>query len=418
MSRVLSELLGATEPLFTLALQQLETESGLPGVDIRLQSEVTQKIRAKMRELGLDPNDTNGRELYHSLQTLIKKHDEFLARALGGTDPDDILDLLPRIKRRVETLPIPKSCWALKHSVAKRLLKASPPKRVMKQLGYKSVDSMLKRENISELFGALRFAESPSWLRRFIQSYRDLEPTDFENRKIEIVQLSRDRWGTLADPFVFKKRHNITHLKELGVILMLPMPIDRLKGATITVLPLLLHYVNEIRLYSANFKLQQVKPDFAPILIDTLIADPKTHIKVGGQYIHWRVIQRYFGKLEKEYHPEIFEPHVQPEDLHWRKAENVLYHIEPALKFWEDLDYVAILEHGRPVPLNLMDNAVSYCNGLDYGSQAIYHFRESLWNEVFVRYVGQKNLEQQVLKQLNNDLIEPEMLTPVAEGVA
>ena len=46
---------------------------------------------------------------------------------------------------------------------------------------------------------------------------------------------------------------------------------------------------------------------------------------MAGSHVHWRVIQRYFGKLENEYHPEIFEPHVQPEDLHWRKAEEALY---------------------------------------------------------------------------------------------
>ena len=38
----------------------------------------------------------------------------------------------------------------------------------------------------------------------------------------------------------------------------------------------------------------------------------------------------------------------------------------------------------------------------------MYHFRESLWNEIFVRYMGQKTLERQVLEQLDNDMIEPE----------
>jgi hypothetical protein len=410
MSKQLSDLLGAVEPTFSMAIKQLEHASGDTSADVRLTAEIVGKAHMKTRELGLDPRDTTGKELYYSLLGLVKKHDEFIAMRLGGKDPADVEDMVPRIKRTVEKLNIPKKAWVLKPSVAKRLLKTTPPKHVMKQLGYRSVDSMLKRESIEEIYGALRFAETPEWLESFTHKYRKLHPSDFEMREIEIIQLDSVKWGNITETFVHKKRHNVTHLKELGVILLLPMPIKHMPGICITVLPLLLHYINEIRLYSAYFKMQQVKPNFGEILVDTLIADPSNHAVVAGQQIHWRVIQRYFGKLENERHPEIFEPHVQPEDLHWRKAEEVLYRIEPALHFWHDMDYVGILHDGRPVSFNLMDVALSYVNKLDYAHRAIFHFRESLWNEIFMRYLGQKTLEAQVLKQLDNEMIEPEKL--------
>lgn len=190
---------------------------------------------------------------------------------------------------------------------------------------------------------------------------------------------------------------------------MLPIS-GQLRGITIFALPLLFHYLNEIRLYSAFFKLQQVKPDFGKILVETLIADPPKGAIMAGQDIHWRVIQRYFGKLEHEKHPEIFEPHVQPEDLHWRRAEEMLYQLAPELEFWKDLDYVAVMYNKRPLTFNILDVAASYVNKLPYKDRAIYHFRESLWTEIFVRYMGQKTLEEQVLKQLNNSMIEPEDL--------
>lgn len=410
MCKTLSELLGATEPMFTIALRQLEKASGNPSADVRLTAEIIGKVHLKTRELGMDPKDTTGKELYQALVNLAEKHDSFLVKRLGGKEPDNVQDLLPRMKLLVDQLNIPKRCWVLKHSVAKRLLASTPPKQVMKHLGYRSVDSMLKREPLPEVFGALRFAESPQWLNSFLAKYKNLRASDFEAREIEIVVLDSARWGKLTENFVRKKRHNITHLKELGVILMLPMPMERMKGVTITVLPLLLHYINEIRLYSAFFKTRQVKPDFGEILVDTLVADPGEHAVMAGQQVHWRVIQRYFGKLETEYHPEIFEPHVQPEDLHWRKAEEILYRIEPALHFWHDLDYVAVMYAGRPVSFNLMDVAVGFVNSTPYADRTIYHFRESLWNEIFIRYMGQKNLETQVLRQLDNEMIEPESI--------
>lgn len=411
MSKMLSELLGATEPMFTLALQQLEEASGAPSVDIRLTAEIMGKVRLKTKELGLDPDDTTGKELYFGLLNLIEKQDEHLVKQIGGTDSSDAMALMPLMRKAWEDVKTNKSCWVLKHSVAKAMLKKMPPKAIMKHLGYRSVDSMLKRENIAEIYGALRFAEDPKWLNAFDATYKKLQPTDFETRQIEIVEMPMDRWGQLAEPFIHHKRHNITHLKELGVILMLPVkPTAGLKGIAIFTLPLLFHYLNEIRLYSAFFKLKQVQPNFGEILANTLIADPSEAAVMAGQTIHWRVIQRYFGKLEDEYHPEIFEPHVQPEDLHWRKAEDLLFEVDPELGFWRDLDYVGVMHAGRPVTLNLLDVAASYVNDASYAKRNIYHFRESLWNEIFVRYMGQKSLEDQILKQLDNNMIAPEKL--------
>ena len=416
MSRFISELLAATEPMFSIAVKQLEQASGKPGVDVRLTAEIIGQIHQKTSDLRLDPKDTNGKELYAALLNRFKKDDEHLAKIIGGVNAWDVQDLMPKMKTAVEQVKIPKTCWVLKKSVAKEFLRNTPPPNIMKQLGYRSVDSMLKNENIFEIYGALRFAEGPEWLNTFDAHYTTVKPSDFEEREIEIVAMPADRWADIAEGFVHKKRHNITHLKELGVILMLPVKTDTMPGITMTVMPLLFHYINEIRLYSAFFKLQQVKPDFAEIIINTLIADPDDAAVMAGQNIHWRVIQRYFGKLENEYHPEIFEPHVQPEDLHWRRAENILYEIDPNLGWWRDLDYVGVMHQNRPVTFNLMDIAVSYSNSTPYKDRAIYHFRESLWNELFMRYMGEKTLEQQVLQQLNNSMIAPESITASVKG--
>ncbi len=409
MSNFLADLLGATEPMFSLAVRQLEEVSGRPGADVRLIAEIIGKVHLKTKELGLDPSDTKGEELYQALLNKIEKDDEHLVKQIGGTDVDDTPSLIPLMKKAWEKVDTPKSAWVLKHSVAKNMLKKMPPPNIMNHLGYKSVDSMLKRENLNEVYGALRFAESPEWLNRFDKLYKELRPSDFETRRIEIVLMPAERWGEMVVEFIHKKRHNITHLKEMGVIYMLPVTV-KLRGITIFALPLLFHYLNEIRLYSAFFKLQQVKPNFGAIVADTLIADPGKAAVMAGSHVHWRVIQRYFGKLENESHPEIFQPHVQPEDLHWRRAEALLMEVDPELEFWRDLDYVGIMHGKRPLTLSLLDTAASYVNRLSYADRAIYHFREALWNELFVRYMGEANLANSVLKQLDNNMIAPEKL--------
>ncbi len=115
--------------------------------------------------------------------------------------------------------------------------------------------------------------------------------------------------------------------------------------------------------------------------------------------------------MKDEHHPEAFEPHVHPEDLHWRKAEENLAQLDPEMRFWCELDYVGQLaDDGQPLTYNMMDVSLAYSNGESYENRYYYHFRESLWNEIFMRYMGHKNLENSILKQLDNDMIAPEDL--------
>lgn len=411
MAKVLRDLLDAEEPIFSLSLQQLERASGHAGTDSRLIGTISQKMRAAVKHIGLDDHDSTDKEIYGAMLAQIERDNLRVTKLIGGSDPDDVTTNIPLIVKAVESMNINRRCWVLKRSVAKRLLASMPPKKLMAQLGYRSVESMIKHENIDEVYTALRFSEGPEWLNTYDELFKTVTPSDFEERDISIVVMDHDKYVDLAEHFVQKKFHNITHTKEMGVIVVVPMKKDRMKGITLKSLPLIFHYINEIRLYSAFFKLKQVNKDFGKTVVETLIADPGTAAQMSGQYVHWRVIQRYFGKMKDERHPEAFEPHVQPEDLHWRRAEENLALLDPEMKFWVDLDYVGSLaSDGQPLTFNMMDVSLAYSNGENYENRYYYHFRESLWNEIFMRYMGHKNLEDQILNQLDNDMIAPETL--------
>lgn len=411
MSKLLRSLLDAKEPLFTQSLRELEFLTGRKSVDVKLTAELIEKTHGAIRGLGLDSNDTTDRELYHALDLKVKEHNEHLAKALGSSEDAPVKELVPKLVEAVLQSDINRRCWVLKKSVAKNLLREMPPKGMMKHLGYRSLESMLKNENFSEIYTALRFSESPEWLNKYNELFtKRVLPSDFESRNIEIVIMDHGKWVDLAEKFVKKKLHNVTHTKELGVIVVVPMKQTHIRGLTLKTLPLLLHYVNEIRLYSAFFKLKSTQAHFGKIITDTLIADTGTGATISKFNIHWRVIQRYFGKIH-ETPPEIFQPHVQPEDLHWRKAEETLYKLDPELKYWQDMDYVGIVgSDGNPVTFNLMDVAIGYSNNQSFASRNFYHFRESLWNEIFIRYMGEPTLKKQILQQLDNDMIKPEEL--------
>lgn len=406
---ILADLLNAKEPLLNLALRQLEDYTHRPGVDAALIGEMVQKANTRARQLGLH-GDYTGRELYQALINRVEEDNARLAKKIGGKNPDDLYEMIPLIKEAVAGIDMPRNAWVIKEEVAREMLRKMPPPNIMKLLGRRKVEALLKQEDLYEVYGALRFAEDGDWLNEFIELYKDLTPGDFETRQIKVVSYDAKKWGDIAEHFIEKKLHNITHLKELGVIMTMPVTKDSSmsgKGITLKVMPLLLHYYNEIRLYSAFFKMIKGKANFGELVVDTLIADTPNTSLIDGEEVNWRVIQRYYGKLPDESHPEMFEPHVHPEDLHWRKAEDIIYEYDPEMKFWQDMDYVGVIKDGDIVTLNLMDVALSYANGLEYQDRYIYHFRESLWNEIFIRYMGRANLEDRILMRLDNEMIRP-----------
>jgi hypothetical protein len=411
MAKFLRDLLDAEEPIFSKALMQLEQASGRPGADARLIGDITEKAHQSMRKLSLDPANTTAKELYRALDARVATDNLRVAKIIGAHDPDDVKHLVPYMVKAANNVKFDRKVFVLKHDKAKDFLRQMPPRKLMDKLGYEDVEAMFAGEDFDELYPALRFSEGPEWLSQYNELFKTVTRNDYEERDIRIVIMDHDKYVDLATHFVEKKLHNITHTKELGIIVVVPMHAERMRGLALKSLPLLLHYLNEIKLYSAFFKLKSHKKDFGEIVVNTLIADPGNASQMAGQYVHWRVIQRYFGKLKDESHLEAFEPHVQPEDLHWRRAEDLLYQIDPELVFWKDRDYVGLAMGEKiPVSFNLFDVSFAYSNSEPYESRYVYHFRESLWNELFVRYMGYPNLEHQILQQLDNDMVAPERL--------
>src|SRR5690242_15647732 len=222
MTRVLSELLGAEEPMFHHDLVRLESASGRSSADIRLTTEVERATRSKLRELGLDPSDTTGLELYRALQARVKADDERLSATLKAKYGDEHMHA--SISKALHELPVAKSCFALKTSVAKRLLKRVPPKQTMKILGYRSFDSMLRREQLLAIFAAAWLVESATWRKSLVDSYKKLQASDFEIRHLTVLGPDTPHWQALASLVVLQKKHTVVGLKELGAIVILPFP--------------------------------------------------------------------------------------------------------------------------------------------------------------------------------------------------
>jgi hypothetical protein len=402
-TNLLRDLLKAKEPMFSLSVRELEELTGKNYAYKELILEIEQNFKLKLGQLGLDVYASD-EDIYLALLGRIKDDNQRLAKILGIKNPDSPEEVEEVILHIVKNITIEKDAWVINENTAKKMMLANPPLKAMQVLGHKDAKTLAEKEDIYELFGIIRFSEGEDWLNKFNEGYLKLVPADFERRPIKFRRLSR-KWLNKSEKFVEKKKHNLTHSKEMGVVYYLPV-LDDIPGALLRILPLTFHYINEIRMYSAFFKLIRRRSDFAQKIVKTLIAEPEI-VKFSDLGVNWGVIQRYFGKLKNEKHPEEFLPHLQPEDLHWRKAEEVIYQLDPEFKFWQDMDWVAkVASDGEPLTLNLMDVSLSFSNKLKFNDRLYYHFRESLWDQLFIKYFGYKQVEELLIEHIDNETID------------
>lgn len=409
MTRFLSESLQAPEPFFRQGLQRLEQANGRPSTDIRFSAEVQQATQAKLLELGLDPRDTSSQELYQALQERIAIDDAQLTKTLrtqAATHVSAEGEVVAGMVHAIKQLPDARRCFALKNSSLKAMFKKLPPKKAMKALGYRSLDSCLKHEAPMSLMAAAWLSEGEAWQKRLLEQYRKLQPRDFESRSILVMQPDSKRWRVLAANVVDQKRHNLLCFKELGALVFLPLPKDAPSGAVTVSLSLALHELNEIRAASTFLKLNQVKADFGGVVQTISTNEPQLSSQLLDKPVPWHLIQRYYARLGERFHETVFEPHIELDDMAWQPIEHALSTIEPRFRFWHNTAHLGKLHHQKPVSFNLIDVALSRCNQLPFERRIVHYFQHSLWHELLLRYLRHEPVEASVLAELQPKLAE------------
>ncbi len=409
MTRILSDILGTNEHHLRVGITGLERASGGGSADVRLTADVLQASKQKLRDLGLDPEDTTGPELYAALKQRLQADDQRLARVLQKAAGSR--DVVASVAHALTVADVSKSCFALKTSVLKSLLKKLPPKHVMKQLGYRSLESMLKHEQPTNLLAAAWLLEAPTWQKAFRDAYKRLQATDFENRTIAILTPDSTRWQNLAQTAVTAQKHNVMALKELGAIVLLPLPADVPEAVTTTTLTLALHSMNEIRAASTYLKLCQVKPLFGREVQRVVADEPHLGAELLDRPVSWQMLQRYFARFTEAFRSELFEPHIQSEDLSWHNVEAVLASLEPSLAFWQGTEHLALVYDHQPVSFNIVDVALAACNKLPYQNRMVHYLQHSMWHELLLQYLQHERVEQTVLGHMQTELVaEPALI--------
>ncbi|HEY4499588.1 MAG TPA: hypothetical protein VJH70_00440 [Candidatus Paceibacterota bacterium] len=290
----------------------------------------------------------------------------------------------------------------LKKEFAEQILRKRVPTNLLKYLKAKTIDEVLQHHDVLEVFSTLRFIESNEWMHQtFEEAYANFTANDFEAREIEIKVLG-PIWQDIAIKFVAKKHHNVSHLKEFGVIFLNPIKED-IPGKFLRDFALLLHYFHEVDFYSKLFQQYISHPDFTSRFKMLLRGDvPEIFKPQDGE---WLIVQRYLTK-ENYKDPRLSLPRVNPESLHWSRGERdlTMFQSQDAkfdLRIWNNLDWVGgIFQDGQEdvVSFDLEDNAMSLVSFME-GKEVIfnYHQREAMWTKIFMEYAGGEEKMEKLL---------------------
>ncbi|OGN12607.1 MAG: hypothetical protein A3C71_01355 [Candidatus Yanofskybacteria bacterium RIFCSPHIGHO2_02_FULL_43_15c] len=407
-----------TDPQVLLNLEkEMEGLTGKTGVLEKVTGENQILAVRTLEELGLS-RESSADKVYQVLVDRLKHTDEHLNNFLEHPDLSKMANVCGKLCAVALQLNQPKPGFFIKKEKAVQMLEKFPPQNLLDFFGYSTVAELVEKQGFSSVFSALRFAQDTAWMHRFFEeAYNDLTADDFEEREVELKVLEPE-WLKVAEKFLEKKYHNVSHLKELGIIFVIPLQIDTL-GETLRLFTLILHYLNEVPFYSKLFKKFHLETGFPSKVRSLLRGDVPEGAKPEGSI---RIVQRYLAKDDPNDF-RLVEPHINPEAEHWYKAEGDLGKLSsfPELKghifgYWQGLDFVGDffpstdLGQVKLVSFDLIDLVMSLVEKGE--TKYLYHQQEALWNKIFVEYLGREKVEELVEKNIIEGFIPYEIALP------
>lgn len=391
--------------------EKMSAITGKTGVIDNLVKENEHRISRTLALLNC--HDYRAEIVHRALITKLQEDDRALYKLFKKPSGTTTKGLKTLFNFALELANIDK-LFVLKKEKAEEILRKNPPPNIMKALKYENIDELLKREDLNEVFSALRFVETNEWMHKaFDGTYQNLSPDDFEKREVELRALS-GKWMKVAEKFVGKKYHNLSHLKELGIIFVIPLKIDA-PGETLRLFSLILHYLHEIDFYSKLFEKIAKEIDFGKKLIFLLKGEVLEGLpRAKSRGMNWMIIQQYLAK-HNENDSRLFIPHVNPEASHWQKAEQDMSNLgkrfeDIDLEMWLDVDWAGGFFKNKKgeeqlISFDLVDNVMALVQK-EERIKYLYHHQEALWNKIFEEYMGPDELKRLMIENFDKGFIK------------
>lgn len=390
-SRVISGIFDAKEPEFSHRISDLERLSGGSSHDIRMLVDTIHHFKNLSKRLNLDHEDTTPDELYHSLVIQSKKDSEKLAERLGIKESDTPAQVAAKCAAYLEKRTGWRKFWCVKQSVLKRQLKSNPPKRTMKILGFRSVDSLLKREPAVQTLILAKIIEGPGWQKNYVDQAGAMTNSDFDEQNITIKIISPGRLVSLKKTEIDLRR--IVYSSEESSDIIIAPSARRFEGDVMFYFDTIINHINGIINRSAFYRYKGLQPDF----FETLKS-----IREGGfkrvSFINWPI--RWSAVMHSIQHhgnrklAERLDLNIPAHDLFGLSTEREMQQFG----IWEN-GLVYSDKIGSLVSTHLSDAIINAVNRNNFESSYNEFGKNRLYDELFSRYLAHEEVVDDVFRE-------------------
>jgi hypothetical protein len=394
MSKLIAQLLGADERNFSATVQRLEKMSLHSGVDTKLTAEIITQVREKSRRLLLDPADTTKEELYYGLLAKARSDDMSLRQKIGITNKTKPLAASKIIAKKTEDLLKKDLVICMQPTTVKKLLKALPPKRTMRALHFRSIDSVLKREDPLILYALANRLEDKSWHSQMQARMKRLQPRDAKESQVHVLTLPKE-WLEKLQKIPFDSV--LQPVPEIGSILILPTLPLSVPGSVLLTTCLVLQAGQRLAIESLPFRTRALTQGYEKLLPDIASGVLPDIKPIHGMTPSWHAV---FQLLAERAHDTSSDFEFILGDLEWQSTETRLASIATELDYWVQSHYLGIISDKKPISFHIVDVVASLVLEKKHGNHIVSHMQASLWNELQFRYLKQENLERNVIMQL------------------
>jgi len=394
MSKLIGQLLGSDERELSSLIKRLESVCIQPGVDTRLTAEIITLSREKSRQLGLDTRISTKKELYYALLAKAETDGETLRSKLGITAKTMPVEAAELIAKSTEKLLKKELVVCMQSPAVRKVLKAVPPKKTMRSLHFRSIESVLKRENPLVVYALAMRLEDKSWHTQVRARLKRLQPREAKEAPVQVLSLP-EIWLEKLKTANFDTI--IQPVPEIGSLLILPsMPLE-IKGSVLLTASLVLQAAQRMAVDSLPYRTQALTTSYEDLLPSIAAGETYELESIHGLTPSWQAVFQLLAGNQKRRQIDF---DFMLSDLEWQSTETRLAGLASELDFWVNTHYLGFPTEALPVSMHVVDVAANLVMGRGYQDHITTHLRASLWNELQLRYLKQENLERQIVAQV------------------
>ncbi len=376
MTKYLNQALLQNTPFFSQNLKKLNLLHNNQAIDIIFTNQINQKINQKIKLLNFNIDDITPNEIYFGLLEKLKNDEnKFIKQNSGNSLSENLTNYLNQLLKDTE------SVMTIKTSLIKQQIITLKPLKTKRFLGYRSYQSMIKREPLVEILLSVKYRETKNFINRFNNSINNLNITYYVKTKLKF-QISQQ---------ILKQFPNnqLLYSFETGQIVLINYSEDNLKQPG--QLSQIIYHFNELvnNWMRLDYLLENFsfRPDFS-----SLYSSLKSNLSINLEISN----PNWFKKTNKfDY---FLNQEINNRKFNFLLGDVLKINFGLNFQFWNDSNYLIAVLNNQLVSFNLADLSSDLLEGRDYINRSLYYGVNILKKKLFFSYFNPNEVNDYYLQ--------------------